>query len=429
MLIIIQTTDDMKKLLTYLLLLFTGLLPASAQYTFTLNVNWTGNCAGYTGQMNQMIGMYKSQAISGFPTRAQCEQVRSLSQMELGHIDIIWYDLRTGKEVKREATNCKLNVSATPCTGRAMSEAIGKPNALGVSQGTSFYSNNSANEIRDWSEDDIERMLALFKESLPFYELSSIDTGDPIFNKFRDEYEFTGKMPEGSTRFIKKDDDIHFEYPTKGTAVEVPDDFFDKPFVPINMREGGSSTVHSEDFNMLNPDLKPIKPVVSSDETKAGHESDEVTAWYESDDPNVFQYMYSKGKESIQDVSEWWDNSTVGTYVSNTFDVLKDDAIGAAVSSVMPNKMVENAYDTFSTLSGSISNMFQQLDPKTLVNKISKGETLDTDPILKGVSDDVNNLAGRVIGFFTPQNSWNETRGDMEKSGVKWFNNFFKNKE
>ena len=94
--------------------------------------------------------------------------------------------------------------------------------------------------------------------------------------------------------------------------------------------------------------------------------------------------MYSKGKESIQDVSEWWDNSTVGTYVSNTFDVLKDDAIGAAVSSVMPNKMVENAYDTFSTLSGSISNMFQQLDPKTLVNKISKGETLDTDPILKG---------------------------------------------
>lgn len=138
-----------------------GLLPANAQYTFTINVSWSGNCNGYTAQMNQAIRGFQTQAINGFPTRELCEQTRAMCHQELGHIELVYYDVKTGKVIKREATNCKLNVSTSPCTGRPMAGTVGTLNALGVSQGTSFYSANSANEIQNWSSDDMERMLAL----------------------------------------------------------------------------------------------------------------------------------------------------------------------------------------------------------------------------------------------------------------------------
>ena len=54
-----------------------GLLPINAQYSFTLNASWSGNCSGYTAQMNQAIRGFQSQAINGFPTRELCEQTRS----------------------------------------------------------------------------------------------------------------------------------------------------------------------------------------------------------------------------------------------------------------------------------------------------------------------------------------------------------------
>lgn len=151
----------MKRNLLSLLLALTGSFPANAQYTFTINVSWSGNCSGFTAQMNQAISGFQSQAINGFPTRDLCEQTRAMCHQELGHIELVYYDVRTGRVIKRESTNCKLNVTTSPCTGRPMASTVGTINALGVSQGTSFYSANSANEIQNWSNDDMERMLAL----------------------------------------------------------------------------------------------------------------------------------------------------------------------------------------------------------------------------------------------------------------------------
>lgn len=174
----------MRRNLLSLLLALAGLLPANAQYTFTLNVSWSGNCSGYTAQMNSLMGKYKSQAINGFPTRELCEQTRAMCHQELGHIELVYYDVKTGKVIKREATNCKLNVTTSPCTGRPMVGTVGTLNALGVSQGTSFYSANSANEIQNWSSDDMERMLALDK-NFNSYEPSNVSTGDPFYDNAR----------------------------------------------------------------------------------------------------------------------------------------------------------------------------------------------------------------------------------------------------
>lgn len=196
-----------------LLLALAGYLPADAQYTFTLNVSWSGNCSGYTAQMNQAIRGFQTQTINGFPTRELCEQTRAMCHQELGHIEIIYYDVKTGKEIKREATNCKLNVSTTPCTGRPMAGSVGTLNALGVSQGTSFYSANTASEIQNWSEDEARRRMGL-DNTLQLSPPSSFDfiiTGDASFNR----------------------------------AIEIDTS---KPFRSINVNENGSMNTSSPDL-------------------------------------------------------------------------------------------------------------------------------------------------------------------------------------
>lgn len=164
-----------RSLLSVVFLALAGLIPANAQYTFSLDVSWSGNCDGYTAQMNQAMGKYKSQSISGFPTRELCEQSRIMCEQILTHIAVA-AGLKTA--------NCKISYTTTPCTGRPMAGTVGTLNALGVSQGTSFYSANSANEIQNWSSDDMERMLALDKRSF-FPEPTSLSTGDKNYDNAR----------------------------------------------------------------------------------------------------------------------------------------------------------------------------------------------------------------------------------------------------
>lgn len=212
----------MRKQITSTLLALAGFLSANAQYTFTLNVSWSGNCSGYTAQMNQAIRGFQTQTINGFPTRELCEQTRAMCHQELAHIELIYYDVKTGKEIKREATNCKLNVSTTPCTGRPMAGTVGTLNTLGVSQGTSFYSANTANEIQNWSEDEARRRMGL-DNTLQLSPPSSFDyimTGDASFNR--------------------------------ALAIDTS-----KPFRSLNVGEDGLINTHSSDvqFGTMIPDL------------------------------------------------------------------------------------------------------------------------------------------------------------------------------
>lgn len=222
----------MRKHIALTLLTLVGILPANAQYTFTLNVSWSGNCSGYTAQMNQAIRGFQTQTINGFPTRELCEQTRAMCHQELGHIEIIYYDVKTGKEIKREATNCKLNVTTTPCTGRPMAGTVGTLNALGVSQGTSFYSANSANEIQNWSNDDMERMLALDKNFNSF-ETLNVSTRDDSYDYLRNNL-LSGRMPDGTTKYIKNADLLR----VVGQANRTPGTFtLSSDMMPITMTQ------------------------------------------------------------------------------------------------------------------------------------------------------------------------------------------------
>ena len=81
----------MRKILLSLLLALVGLIPANAQYKFTIDGGFSGNCNGVNGvpQLNQQLQMIKGQVASGFPDKSSCEQARALvnsikAQAEMG---------------------------------------------------------------------------------------------------------------------------------------------------------------------------------------------------------------------------------------------------------------------------------------------------------------------------------------------------------
>ena len=206
---------------------------AQCKITITLSVSGCSNTLD--GRIAEKVAEaqanhYLEQARIGFNSLQECNTFRSM---------VISQSYSYG--------NCKIRFNVSPCTG-CPSGAMGNANILAIGQGSSFYSVNGANEIRDWSNDDMERMIALNKDYQSF-EPTNISTGDTEFDNAR--YEFSGNMPEGSINFIKKDDNqiISIGPPSKGTGVAVSNDFFNgKGFVSLDMRDGGSGKVISEDL-------------------------------------------------------------------------------------------------------------------------------------------------------------------------------------
>ena len=395
----------MRKKIASTLLALVGILSANAQYTFTLNVSWSGNCSGYTAQMNQAIRGFQTQTINGFPTRELCEQTRAMCHQELGHIEIVYYDVKTGKEIKREATNCKLNVSTTPCTGRPMAGSVGTLNALGVSQGSSFYSANTANEIQNWSEDEMERMLALNKDFQSF-EAINVATGDQTFDIARNK--LSGRMPEGSTSFIIRDNQTSSNDRPSHSGILVPDDFTSKPF------DYGLGENSSPDLSSVNINLNPVESY-SGEISQANNYIDAIRSlderldWYNAinrGEGNVFQYMYTRwGKENVMAGVDWWERNQIGNRISNAYAIVKetvvntidhpmdaydnvrnatigimkeniDDGIKSTVQFMLPPQYQnsgERAQGIYDAEKGTITDVFGII--KKAPDMISKGET------------------------------------------------------
>lgn len=111
---------------------------------------------------NAQLKQWNATLIGGFPTKGECENARSI---------VISSSVTDGK--------CKVQFIASPCVGSG--GAVGNVDVLGVSKGGSFNSTNPVNEINDWSNDDMERMLALNNRFQP-EEPAFVQTGDVQFN-------------------------------------------------------------------------------------------------------------------------------------------------------------------------------------------------------------------------------------------------------
>ena len=138
---------------------------AVAQWKFNISLSVNG-CTGfdktYESWANAQLKQWNTTLISGFQTKSECETARSV---------VLSSSVTDGK--------CKVQFSASPCIGSG--GAVGSVDVLGVSKGSSFNSTNPINEINDWSNDDMERMLALNPE-YKYEEPSYVQTNDAQFN-------------------------------------------------------------------------------------------------------------------------------------------------------------------------------------------------------------------------------------------------------
>lgn len=130
--------------------------------------------------------------------------------------------------------SCRVRYNVSPCMG-CQNRAMGEANILAIGQGSSFYSINGANEIRDWSNDDMERMLALnkgYQDMTP----SMLTTGDDAHDQ----------------RLAMLNDNNHDleDYMIVGGA-RIPVSVLNKPFVSVNMREDLNQVEMANDFSYL----------------------------------------------------------------------------------------------------------------------------------------------------------------------------------
>lgn len=156
---------------------------AVAQWTYILTTN--GN------------GAITVEKFGPYSTKAECERDRLLDIS--GRNWSYYMDLGNGR-----GGTISVKATATPCTSPS-GGAIGSVDILGVSKGSSFYSTNGVNEIHDWTNDYTERMLAL-NPNYKSNESNAINTDDPYYNNARNNYTLSGRMPDGSTKYIKNAD-------------------------------------------------------------------------------------------------------------------------------------------------------------------------------------------------------------------------------
>lgn len=196
---------------------------AVSQCKLTVTVSFSGNCAGsLDARLQKAVTEQMAQHWNGmtFNSSIDCERA----------------GLAARNDISGSYGGCTAHVTVS-CGGCPRASKAGNINidVLGVSQGTTFYSTNSANEIRDWSNDYIERMLALNKEYQDMTP-SMLTTGD-------DELDQRLAMLNDNNHDLE-------DYMIVGGA-RIPVSVLNKPFVSVNMREDLNKVEMANDFSYL----------------------------------------------------------------------------------------------------------------------------------------------------------------------------------
>ena len=210
-----------------------------AQCKLTVTVSFSGNCTGsLDARLQKAVAEQTAKHYNGmtFSIPEDCERA----------------GLAARNNISGSYGGCTAHVTIL-CGGCSKVSKAGSVDVLGVSKGTSFYSINGANEIRDWSNDDMERMLAL-NPDYPYFAPANVSTGDTEFDNVRSGYILSGSMPGGSLNFIEKphgnnNQDLE-DYMIVGGS-RIPVSVLNKPFVSVNMREDFNKAEMANDFSVL----------------------------------------------------------------------------------------------------------------------------------------------------------------------------------
>lgn len=231
---------------------------AQVKYTATIT-GYGGNCNSVSdGGVNTgllWIRVVESRVnhanTTEYPDCATCEQIRSALTGALSSYGCIVY------------------VTTTPCTpcggvnGFGNSIISEEPSVIGLSQGTSFFSSNPANEIQDWAEDNEELLRILGGEETHRSEIV-MENG----------YVFSAHMPGTIDRFIKTDELARTDALGTGSGAHVPDDLLNgnRPFQSLGPWDWQSDDLNRIRVNMEPIDLSDLLPLLVAEQLKRDKE-------------------------------------------------------------------------------------------------------------------------------------------------------------
>ena len=115
---------------------------ASAQWTFTMSLSYSGRDCGIANSLVSTINQRMQEGMAGmqWPTNEQCMAARN---------DVQSFFNRLIASYNYPGLDCKPALALGGCTGQDIG---GNTLQLGVSKGAVFQSSNPANEVEDWHE-------------------------------------------------------------------------------------------------------------------------------------------------------------------------------------------------------------------------------------------------------------------------------------
>lgn len=209
-------------------------LTAQGSYTFSRSVTFSGDCS------SSQTAMLHKGVISAFIEQAPKPVFNSLMECESSRAYNTWTSTDSG---------CTARVFCSPCVriGGGLTSGdlsyLGNYQLLGPDQGMNSFSTNPADDVEHWDEDWARKrdMITTANNSTA---LPHLLTGDPSFDR---EY---ASLIKGGDRILS----INSKVPPKGRGVPVSDDFLNKPFKSLDMREPWSSD------DLSNVDKLPALP-------------------------------------------------------------------------------------------------------------------------------------------------------------------------
>lgn len=209
-------------------------LTAQGSYTFSRSVTFSGDCS------SSQTAMLHKGVISAYIEHAPKPVFNSLMECESSRAYNTWTSTDSG---------CTARVFCSPCVriGGGMTAGdlshLGNYQLLGPDQGMNSFSTNPADDVEHWDE-DWARKRDMITDVYNSTALPHLLTGDTSFDR---EY---ASLIKGGDRILS----INSKVPPKGRGVPVSDDFLNKPFKSLDMREPWSSA------DLSNVDKLPALP-------------------------------------------------------------------------------------------------------------------------------------------------------------------------
>ena len=353
----------------------------SAQYTFSISLDLSG--CSQKGIENALWRSYAESYFNdavklaniGFPTLSECNNARSYVSNESNEIG---------------STSCRIRFIVGPCSGPPQMSFGSGPDGIGGVNGSngsnsavlqlgavdrSFYSANPVSEVNDWEQGTELRDLVLNHKQLAV-EPTHQPSGDAELDQVRNDYEFTGRMPEGSN------------------------------FFSMRNRQG----VQSIDEWSASDDLKPIS-------------IDLIRPVDMTEDLTPVQPVFGESWETEMQENDTWDSSGLGKRISDTWNVFsewgKEQVTGQAkslVKSLLPTRIanaIKRGKEITDAVGETRNNVFEIL--RKAPDDIAAGRTQSSDALY--------NASTPILELGAKQGGMDGTFRDVEK-GRKWLKNW-----